>query len=69
MKPAKLTLIKILAIFFQYVEFCKTQSGVDFGNISYLNLDISPRFGCQTVFMEEYPKIQKSQLIRNNLYV
>lgn len=38
MKPAKLTLIKILAIFFQNIEFCKAQSWVDFGNISYLTL-------------------------------
>ena len=29
-KPAKLTLIKTIMIFFQNIKFCKTQSGVDF---------------------------------------
>ena len=56
MKPAKLTPIKTLAIFFYNIKFCKAQCWVNF-----------PRFGRQTLFSGEYQKMQKSQLIRNTL--
>ena len=36
-KPAKLTLIKTFAVFFQNIKFCKAQSWVNFGNILYLS--------------------------------
>ena len=37
MKPAKLTLMKTLAVFFQNIKFCKAQSRVNFRNILYLS--------------------------------
>ena len=37
MKPAKLTLMKTLAIFFYNIKFCKAQSWVNFRNILYLS--------------------------------
>ena len=35
MKPAKFTLMKTLAIFFQNIEFCKAECWLNLGNISY----------------------------------
>ena len=70
MKPAKLTLMKTLAIFFYNIKFYKAQSWVNFRNILYLShilVGEFPRFECQTLFAGEYLKIQKKQLIRNIL--
>ena len=70
MKPAKLALMKTLAVFFYNIKFCKAQSRVNFRNILYLSrilVEEFPRFGRQTLFSGEYLKIQKSQLIRNTL--
>ena len=37
MKPAKPTLMKTLAVFFQNIKFCKAQSRVNFWNFCYLS--------------------------------
>ena len=52
-KPAKLTLIKTLAIFFQNIKFCKAQSRVNFRNILYLS----------HIFVGEIPPFWPSNLI------
>ena len=70
MKPAKLTLIKTLATFFQNIKFCKAQSWVNFRNILYFShifLGGFPPFWPSTLIFGEYLKIRKSQPIRNNL--
>ena len=53
MKPAKLTLIKALAIFFQNIKFCKTQSRVNIRNILYLS----------HIFIGGFPPFWPSNLI------
>ena len=70
MKPAKLTIIKTLAIVFQNIKFCKNQSRVNFWNILYLShilVWIFPPFGLPDLIFGGIPKDTKSQLIRNNL--
>ena len=37
MKPAKLTLLKTFAVFFQNIKFCEAQSWVNFEDILYLS--------------------------------
>ena len=64
MKLAKLTLIKTLRYFSQNIKFCKTQSRGEFLKYSLslpylISLDISPRFGRQTLFSGGIPKDTK----------
>jgi len=54
MKLAKLTLIKTLAVFFQNIKFCKTQSRVNFWNIHYL---------CHILLVWIFPPFWPSNLI------
>ena len=53
MKPAKLTLMKTLAIFFYNIKFCKAQSRVNFRNILYLS----------HIFVGEFPPFWIPNLI------
>ena len=53
MKPAKLTLMKTFAVFFQNIKFCEAQSWVNFGNILYLS----------HILVGEFPPFWPSNLI------
>ena len=54
MKLTKLTLIKTLAVFFQNIKFCKTQSRVNFWNILYL---------CHILLVWVFPPFWPSNLV------